>query len=71
VIECNFPTDSPKYYDVSNYKNNFPNTYGSPSELQLTYSIHFNGIDLYRTQVQHIVDNRVRFKKYNKKEIKK
>jgi hypothetical protein len=60
VIERNFPTDSPKYYDVSNYKNNFPNAYGSLSELQLTYSIYFNGTNLYRTQVQHTMDNKVR-----------
>jgi hypothetical protein len=72
VIERNFPADSPKYYDVSNYKNKFSNAYSSPSELQLIYSIHFNGTNLYRTQVQHTVDNnRLRFKKHNKKEIKK
>jgi hypothetical protein len=71
MIERNFPTDSPKYYAVSNYKHKLPNAYGSPSEIPLIYSLHFNGTDLYRTQDQLTVDDRVIFLKYNKKERKK
>jgi hypothetical protein len=50
---------------------NFNNAYGSPSEIQTIYSLHFNGIDLYRTQDQLTVDDRVIFFLNNKKERKK
>ena len=59
MIECNFSTNSQKYYVVSNYKNKFPNAYGSPSEIQLIYSLYFNGTDLYQTQDQLSVDDRI------------
>jgi hypothetical protein len=50
---------------------NFNNAYGSPSEIQIIYSLHFNGTDLYRTQDQLTVDDRVIYLKNNKKERKK
>jgi hypothetical protein len=48
---------------------NFNNAYGSPSEIQLIYSLHFNGTDLYQTQLT--VDDRVIFFLNHKKERKK
>jgi hypothetical protein len=42
-----------------------------PSEIQIIYSLHFNGIDLYRTEDQVTVDDRVIFLKNNKIERKK
>jgi hypothetical protein len=42
---------------------NFNKTYGSPSEIQIIYSLHFNGTDLYQTQDQLTVDDRVIFLK--------
>jgi hypothetical protein len=50
---------------------NFNNAYGSPSEIQLIYSLHFNGTDLYQTQDQLTVDDRVIFFLNHKKERKK
>jgi hypothetical protein len=50
---------------------NFNNAYGSPSKIQIIYSLYFNGIDLYRTQDQLTVDDRVIFFLNHKKERKK
>jgi hypothetical protein len=50
---------------------NFNNTYGSPLGIQIIYSLHFNGTDLYRIQDQFTVDDRVIFLRNNKKERKK
>jgi hypothetical protein len=46
---------------------NFNNTYGSLSEIQIIYSLYFNGTDLYQTKDQLTVDDKVIFFKNNKK----
>jgi hypothetical protein len=50
---------------------NFNNAYGSPSEIQIIYSLHFNGTNLYRTQDQLTVDDRVIYLFFKRKKKKK
>jgi hypothetical protein len=49
---------------------NFNNAYGSLLEIQIIYSLYFNGTDLYRTEDQLTVDDRVIFFLNNKIKIK-